>query len=134
MALKNELLLALLEKVDASSPSTVHNDVVAVWHRVLGKFSPLIGPSSVAVLFMRCLDANRAAFPWLPPIPAEGAGEMPFTAFEAVLKTRPSDEVIRVTHALLGSYIDLLFTLIGKQLTAHFVGAAVGANGDKKNR
>lgn len=132
MALKDELLLALLEKVDTSSQNTLLNDVVAVWHRLLGKFSPLIGPSSVAVLFVRCLDANRAAFPWLPRTPANGAAEMQFTAFEALLKTRPSDEVIRVTHALLGSYIDLLFTLIGTPLTAHFVGAAVGVNGDKK--
>ncbi|MET0859061.1 MAG: hypothetical protein ABWY27_20105 [Telluria sp.] len=132
MALKNEILLTLIERVDTSAQATVLADVAVIWQKVLGRFSPLIGPSSVNVLFARSLDANRAAFPWLPPSDQNNAAEMPFSAFEAVLKIQSPDEVIRATQALLGTYIDSLYTLIGRTLTEQFVGSAFRDDGDKK--
>lgn len=125
MALKNELLRRLMERVDTSSEVSALRDVSTVWMAVLGKFSPLIGPSSVYVLFMRSIEVNRATFPWLPAIPPNNVGTMHFTAFEAALKTRPADDVVNATRALLGTYIDSLFALIGATLTAQFVNAAV---------
>lgn len=131
MALKNELLLTLMERVDNSSQATALRDVVAIWLALLGKFSPLIGPASVQVLFMRSLDVNRAAFPWLPVMSPNKAGDLHFSEFEASLKIQPADEMIRATHALLGTYLDSLFTLIGKTLTAKFVSSAVGDKHDQ---
>ncbi len=131
MALKSELLRTLMEQVDDSADGTAQRDVIAVWLALLGKFSPLIGPASVNVLFMRSVDVNRAAFAWLPPIAPNGAGDQ-FSAFETVLKTQPPDEVIRATRALLGTFIDSLFTLIGPALTAKFVGSAAGDKRDSK--
>jgi hypothetical protein len=132
MASKNELLLTLMERVDDSSEATALRDVIVIWLALLGKFSPLIGPSSVHVLFVRSLEVNRTAFPWLPAVPANRADDLHFSAFEAILKTQPSDEVIRATQALLGTYIDSLFMLIGKSLTAKFVFSAVGGERDQK--
>jgi hypothetical protein len=132
MALKDELLLGLMKRVDTSSEVTVLADVILIWHAVLGRFSPLIGPSSVQVLFMRSLAANRAAFPWLPRHNQHHAAATPFSAFEAMLKTQPPDEVIRSTQALLGTYIDSLFTLIGRTLTAQFLGSAFRDVDDEK--
>jgi hypothetical protein len=132
MASKNELLRTLMEQVDDSADGTAQRDVIVVWLALLGKFSPLIGPGSVNLLFMRSVDVNRAAFAWLPPIAPNGAGGAHFSAFETVLKTQPSDEVIRATRALLGTFIESLFTLIGPALTAKFVGSAVGDKRDQK--
>lgn len=132
MGLKNELLGRLMERVDASSEASALRDVSVIWMAVLGKFSPLIGPSSVYMLFMRSIDVNRAAFPWLPAIPPNNVGTVHFTAFEAALKTRPADDVVNATRALLGTYIDSLFTLIGTTLTAQFVGAAVSDKREQK--
>jgi hypothetical protein len=134
MAIKNELLLTLMERIDRSSDASALRDVIVIWLALLGKFSPLIGPTSVQVLFVRSLDVNRADFPWLPAIsPGVGDGQH-FSAFESVLKTQPSEQVIGVTHALLGSFIDSLFTLIGQTLTAKFVCSAVGNKRDQKSR
>lgn len=133
MALKDELLQTLMKRVDTGSETTVPADAVAVWHAVLGRFSPLLGPSSVQVLFMRSLAANRAAFPWLPRMNLSKAGETPFSAYEAVLKTQPPGEVIRSTEALLGTFIDSLFTLIGRTLAAQFLGTAFRDLGDENN-
>ncbi|MES2758082.1 MAG: hypothetical protein V4693_11970 [Pseudomonadota bacterium] len=132
MALRNELLLTLMKRVDVSSDASALRDVMAVWLALLGKFSPLIGPASVHLLFMRGLDINRPVFPWLPAFAPGSAGDHYFSAFEASINMQPSAEVIRATRALLGTYIDSLFTLIGPTLTAKFVGAAVGDQRPKK--
>lgn len=132
MALKNELLLLMMARLDTSSEGTFHADVVVVWHALLGKFSPLIGPASVSILFLRSMDANRAAFPWLPPS-HQGTVETPFSAFEATLEAQPRDQAIRATRAMLGTYIDSLFTLIGITLTSQFVCSAFRRDGDQKN-
>lgn len=132
MASKNELLLTLMERVDTSSEAAALRDVGVVWMALLGKFSPLLGPASVHVLFIRSIDLNRAAFPWLPPIPPSSVGALHFSAFEAVLKTRPADDVVNATRAMLETYLDLLVTLIGSKLTAQFVDSAVGARRDQK--
>lgn len=133
MALRNELLLTLMKRVDDNSDATAMRDVMAVWLVLLGKFSPLIGPSSVHLLFMRGLDINRPTFPWLPAFAPGSAGDHYFSAFEASIKMQPSGEVVRATQALLGTYIDSLFTLIGPTLTAKFVCSAVGTS-DQKSR
>jgi hypothetical protein len=122
-----------MKTVDTSSEEAVLADVLVLWHAVLGRFSPLIGPSSVQVLFMRSLAANRAAFPWLPRNNEHHAAATPFSAFEAILKTQPPDEVLRSTQALLGSYIDSLFTLIGRTLTAQFLHSVFRDVDDEKN-
>ena len=132
MALKNELLLLMMERLNTSSEGTFRTDVIVVWHAVLGKFSPLIGPTSVSILFLRSLDANRAAFPWLPPS-RQGGVETPFSAFEAILEAQSCDEAVRATRAMLGTYIDSLFTLIGITLTSQFVCSAFRRDGDQKN-
>jgi hypothetical protein len=110
----------------------VLTDVTVIWLKVLGRFSPLIGPSSVNVLFARSLDANRAAFPWLPRIDQKNAADTAFSAFEAILKNQSSDEVVTATQALLGTYIDSLCTLIGRTLTEQFVSSAFRDDGDQK--
>ena len=131
MASRSELLRTLMAQVDDSAEGSAQRDVIVVWLALLGKFSPLIGPASVNVLFMRSVDVNRVDFPWLPSIAPNGAGEH-FSAFETVLNSQPSDEVIRASSALLGTFIDSLFTLIGPALTAKFVGSAVGDKRDPK--
>jgi hypothetical protein len=132
MAIKNELLLTLMERVNHSSDASALRDVLVIWLALLGKFSPLIGPTSVHVLFVRCLDVNRPDFPWLPAISPGVGDDQQSSAFEAVLKAQPSEQVIRVTRALLGSFIDSLFSLIGQTLTAKFVRSAVGSKRDQK--
>lgn len=121
MALRNELVQTLMERVDTRSEDTVRTGVIVLWHRLMGKFSPLIGPSSVQVLFMRSLDANRTLFPWLPSVRGDDSEAGLFSTFEAVLMTQSSDEVLKATRALLGSFVDALFTLIGTTLTGQFV-------------
>lgn len=132
MTLRNELVQTLMETVNARSDLSVRADTAEIWHRLLGKFSPLIGVSSVYVLFCRSLEANRAAFPWLPAIHGDDPDAMLFTSFEAVVSSQASDEIIRATRALLSTYIDLLFGLIGTTLTMQFVCSAFRLAGGQR--
>jgi len=124
MSLSDELVQTLMDRVDTRSDAALRTGVAQVWHRLMGKFSPLIGPSSVQLLFMRSLDANRPLFPWLPSIYEDHPDAVLFSAFQSTLAGQPSDEVIKCTRALLGTYIDSLFTLIGTTLTMQFVCSA----------
>lgn len=133
MTLTDELLQTLMDGIDTHSDATVRRDVLVLWQLVLDRFTPLIGLSSVYVLFLRCIEKNAAAFPWLPVSDKADLVDKSFSSFEALLETQEAGEAIRVTRALLGSYIDLLFALIGTTLTVKFI-CSVAALVPKKDR
>jgi hypothetical protein len=133
MVSKDELLRMIMKRVDTSSTAVLLTDVIIVWQTLARKFSPLLGPASVHALFMRGLDRNRADFPWLPPVYPDDDADTVFGAFEATLRTRTGDEVTRVTQALLCTYLDALFSLIGVTLTVQFVRAAFRDDGERIN-
>jgi hypothetical protein len=127
MTLKTELVQTLMETVDRDSLNTMRADTIRVWRILFDKFSPLVGQLTVYVLFMRSLDANRASFPWLPPVDKHDLADMSFDKFESLLASQPDEEVLTATRALLGTYIETLLNLIGITLTGKFVYSAVAA-------
>ena len=67
MTIKDELLLSVMRHIVPDSDSTVSPErITAAWLKIMRKFTPLIGANSALLMFDRSLDANLAAFPWLP--------------------------------------------------------------------
>lgn len=130
MPLNTELLSAIMAKMNAGTGVAVAADAIAIWQRLARKFGPLLGPGSVSVLFVRSLESNKAAFPWLPPGSEPGVAEPPFSALLVVLEERQPPEIIAATGALLDTYIDLLSTLIGAHLAFHFLRSEFADDGN----
>lgn len=121
MFLRDELVQVLME-MGGDGPGPVTDiTAIAIWQRLMAQCARLLGPRWIDALFVRSLDANRAAFPWLPAPQPRQSGRALFQMFASRLSGQPRQEVDRATRALLGTYIDLLFTTIGTTLTAQAI-------------
>lgn len=98
-------------------------EAIRLWQTLFRKFSPLIGPLSAELLFVRSLAAQDAAFPWLPRV-RPGATRTAFADFERSLDNRTAEEIIAANHALLLTYVTVLADLIGMRLAVKFLGTA----------
>lgn len=127
MTVKDELLLALMRQVTADGPALA-DEITQSWMKIVRKFSPLIGATSVQLIFERSLDHNLATFGWLP------AQELPSQPDSAVERLRTSmaermdDDILAAHRAILTTFIDLMTTLIGARLTIQFLHAAFRAD------
>ena len=128
MTIKDELLLSLMRHVTASPDAALADDIGQSWLKIVRKFAPLIGATSVLLMFERSLENNLTTFAWLPAqiLPAQ-----PDTAVERLrtsMAARASDEILAAHRAILTTFIDLMTTLIGARLTVQFLQAAFPAD------
>ena len=129
MTIKDEGLLSVLAELTALHGTEPMADVAMAWQKVVRKFTPLIGPSSVLLILERSLESNRTAFSWLP------AGVLPPGPDAAVarlcdsMKPHPPAEILAAHRALLAAFSDLMTTLIGARLTIQFLRAALHVDG-----
>lgn len=121
----------MMERLAADTAAESATQAVALWQTMFRKFSPLIGPLSAELLFVRSLLANQAAFPWLPHI-APDATRTAFAAFEHSLGGRSAEEIVAANHALVRTYITVLADLIGVKLAIKFLGTAFAVNNPNK--
>lgn len=135
MTIKDALLLSLVERLAADGGTPSPDDITLAWLTIMRKFTPLIGASSVLLLFERSLDDHRADFPWLPvlvlALPAQ-----PDSAVDAMcasMTMRASREILAAHRAILAHFIDLITTLIGTRLTLQFLRAAFPADEANSN-
>lgn len=119
--MRDELVQILMEKIETEREFVDSASVIVMWERIFAKFSRLLSPNMVEVLFTRSLAANRGAFEWLPAAGPGSACVDLFGELEKSLSARPVTEVEVVTRALLGSFIDFLYALIGTALTAQTI-------------
>lgn len=133
MTIKDELLLSLMRHVTASPGAALAGDIGLFWMKVVRKFAPLIGSSSVLLIFERSLENNLSSFDWLPaqilPAQPDTAVERPRTSMAG----RPPDDILAAHRAILTTFIDLMTTLIGARLTVQFLRAAFPANAADSN-
>lgn len=129
MTIKDEGLLSVLDALTALHGAEPMDDVAIAWQKVVRKFTPLIGASSVLLILERSLESNRKAFSWLP------AGVLPASPDAAVERLRASmaqqspADVLAAHRALLSTFSDLMTTLIGARLTIQFLRAALHIDG-----
>jgi hypothetical protein len=128
MTVKDELMLALMSHVSARGDAALADDIALSWLKIVRKFAPVIGASSVLLIFGRSIENNVATFSWLPvlvmPTQADAAVEL----LRASLATHPAADAMAAHRAILATFIDLMTTLIGARLTVQFLRAALPAD------
>lgn len=132
MPIPTELFATIMQRLDATSAADAALEATRLWQTLFDKFSPLIGPLSAELLFMRSLSMHEAVFPWLPRI-APASVRTAFPAFERSLDGRSVEEIVAANRALLSTYTDILAELIGTRLAGKFLAAAFAHDATNKN-
>ena len=122
----------MMGRLAADSAAKSATEAVRLWQTMFRKFSPLIGPLSAELLFVRSLNAHAAAFPWLPEV-GPGNTKTAFAQFERSLDGRTAEEIVAANHALVQTYITVLADLIGVRLAIKFLGTAFADDAINKN-
>lgn len=115
---REKIRIALVQRAgDVPDASAVAEAAISSWHRVAARLIPVIGAGGVDVLFNRSLHLTCTAFPWLT-IPGDHRDNI---ALLASLKERLAvcnpDIAAEASNALLGTFVELLMSLIGESLT-----------------
>lgn len=131
MPIPTELFATLMGRLAADNTAESAPEAIRLWQTLFRKFSPLIGPLSAELLFVRSLAAHEAAFPWLPHV-KPGATRTAFAEFERSLDGRSAEEIVAANHALLETYITVLADLIGVRLATKFLGTAFAEDDTNK--
>lgn len=93
-----------------------------IWHGVLAKSNMFINPVMANALFVRAVCLHRRTIPWLPSVTKGEASHDFFSRFESALMDQPACQVAQATPVILGSYIGMLITLLGIELTRKIIG------------
>ena len=124
MTIQDELLLPLMRHLGSGDNAALADNIALSWLKILRKFAPLIGSSSVLLMFERSLESNQATFGWLPPLSLSVQPDAAIERLRASMAERPVADVLAAHRAILTTFIDLMTTLIGARLTVQFLRAA----------
>jgi hypothetical protein len=91
---------------------------IATWHKIDDALSPIIGRAGMAALFKRSLYLARADQPVLTALVDVEIAPGDFASLRETLTQQSSpDAATAVQAALLKTFLDLLTSLIGAELT-----------------
>jgi hypothetical protein len=112
-----QAILAQLALQDADA-IRIADTAVAIWLRIDAALAPIIGHGGVAALYERCLYLTRIDHPWLLAAHqhALAAGQFVETLRTALAQQTRTDAAVAI-GALLQTFLDLLTSLIGAELT-----------------
>lgn len=111
----------LLDLVDTDTAPSARLSTLLIWHGVLAKSNMFINPIMANALFVRAVGIHRRTIPWLPPVNKGEAFQDYFGRFETALMAQSEREVAHATPVVLGSYIGMLITLLGVELTRKII-------------
>lgn len=125
-----------------SSPDGQHHRVIAqlvgrsespigdvsgeLWESLSQRLVVLIGQEGFKALFDRSLHLASASHPWLASPHATTAEHSRLEALKFALQARDCDEATPAAVLLLYTFTELLFTLIGRDLTMNILRTAWG--------
>lgn len=121
MSVQEELVQELLELVDTNTACSARLSTLLIWHGVLAKSNMFLNPIMANALFMRAVCLHRRTISWLPSATKGEASQDFFSRFETALMDQPACQVAHATPVLLGSYIGMLITLLGIEITRKIV-------------
>ncbi len=114
--MQKELVQILIEMAEISPDAIVGYEHLLIWNKLLSELSLLLGPHTAYAIFVRSLELNRREFAWLPDFYKLTSEKEIFSAFEEKFLAQSSGVDV-ITRTLLGTYIDLLYSIIGSTLT-----------------
>jgi hypothetical protein len=127
MTVNDELVPALMRHVTARGGAVLADDIALSWLKIVRKFAPLIGASSVVLMFGRSIENNVATFGWLAVLASPMQADTAIERLRASLAARPAADALAAHRAILTTFIDLMTTLIGTRLTVQFLRAVFPA-------
>jgi hypothetical protein len=95
----------------------VADAAVVGWSAVAEALVPIIGQSSVTMLYRRCLVSVGIDRTWLPGVTAVDLPENDWTVLHASLSRQTAKEACEACESLFVAFSDLLGSLIGPSLT-----------------
>jgi hypothetical protein len=90
---------------------------VAAWKAVAQALVPIIGQSSVTVLYRRCLVCVGVTHTWLPAVTAADLPQNDWAVLHASVSRQAPKEAFDACTALFDAFRELLGSLIGPSLT-----------------
>ena len=101
----------------ASTAREIADAAVVGWNAVAETLVPIIGQSSVTLLYRRCLVSVGATRTWLPAVTAADLPQNDWAVLHASVSRQTANEASDACAALLAAFRDLLYSLIGPSLT-----------------
>lgn len=124
MSIPHELLATIARRLDPARGPAAVDDAIALWHTLMTKFGPLLGPLSTELLLVRALEASAASFPWLDCAHERDIAQPPFEALRRCLAPRAPGEIVEANRAMCTAFVEQLAGLIGVRLAAQLLQAA----------
>lgn len=107
-------------------PGRVAEVAIDLWERLSAGLVMIIGNDGFAALYDRSVHLASATHPWLVPDEPPAGSHSRFARLKSCLQARTPDEAREATVLLLGTFTDVLVTLIGQTLTTNILRAAWG--------
>lgn len=108
-----------------ASPNSTAREVadaaVLRWTAVAQALAPIIGQSSVTMLYRRCLASVGVDRSWLPPVTAADLPESDWAVLHASVSRQTAKEAAEACDSLFVAFTALLGSLIGQSLTAQLL-------------
>lgn len=124
MSIPHELLATITRRLDPSRGPAVVDDAIGLWHAMMNRFRPLLGPLSTELLLVRALETSEADFPWLQCAHERDIAQPPFDALRRCLVQRTPEEIVDANRAICAVFIERLVGLIGVRLATRFLHSA----------
>jgi len=99
----------------------VADAAVVQWNAVARALVPIIGQSSVTMLYRRCLACVGIDRTWLPALTAADLPENDWTVLHASLSRQTPKEATAACSSLFVAFCHRLGSLIGPSLTEQFL-------------
>ncbi|MEN3278457.1 MAG: hypothetical protein V7631_4247 [Massilia sp.] len=134
MPIPSELFETITGRLDPARGPAVVDDAIGLWHAMMNKFRPLLGPLSTELLLVRALELSEAQFPWLGCAHERNVALPPFDTLRSRLTQRTPQEIVDANRAVCTLFISQLVELIGPRLTERFLRSAFPDNQQKGNQ
>lgn len=108
------------------SPGALGDVTRQLWDPLAQQLVALIGQAGFTALFDRSLHLASASFPWLASTDASTDKLPRLEALSSALLIRGPDDSIHAVVLLLSTFVELLCTLIGQNLTMNILRTAWG--------
>ena len=111
----------LIKAALAHRPETVAVATIQLWKLLAPTLITIIGEGGFQPLYCRSIRLTSKRFPWLSPDAVMLSRWDNFSELGTRLSQRPGPEAVLASETLFNVFFDLLASLIGEDLTTHFL-------------
>ncbi|HEY8101837.1 MAG TPA: hypothetical protein VIF82_13905 [Burkholderiaceae bacterium] len=128
MAIINAQRNAMIRHTVMRQTEVNRDDIIQLWERLANELISIIGEGGFQSLYARSLHLTSATYPWLMPNQPWQQGESRFADLHKSLVSHDLAQATEASIVLLTTFIDILATLIGEQLTTNMLRSAWGGD------